>query len=88
MPADTDMSSVALMRMMAIAKVAHAGQKYGNKGDYDRAIEFYNKSLRIRLATLGEDHPHTAMAQNNLNRIYEVMGDTAPQSYNLCCCCW
>lgn len=51
MPADTDMSSVALMRMMAIAKSAHAGQKYGNKGDY---YDYHILGVLAKLITLPE----------------------------------
>ena len=42
------------------------GNAYLSKGEYDRAIEYHEKCLAIRLTTLGESHPHTARARNNL----------------------
>ena len=37
-------------------------------GEYDRAIEYHTKSLAIMQATLGEDHPNSAVVSNNLAR--------------------
>ena len=33
------------------------GNSYNSKGDYDRALDYCGKSLTIKLATLGENHP-------------------------------
>ena len=44
--------------------------EWDSKGKYDKAIEFYNKSLKIDLATLGENHPSTAKSYNNIATLY------------------
>ncbi len=40
------------------------------KGQYDVAIEFFEKALRTRLATLGDMHPDTGATYNSLARAY------------------
>ena len=45
------------------------------KGDYDKAIEYYKKALKIRLKVLGEEHPSTAATYNNLGMAYHSKGD-------------
>ncbi|EDQ91347.1 uncharacterized protein MONBRDRAFT_36252, partial [Monosiga brevicollis MX1] len=35
-------------------------------GEYEQALEYYGKALKIRLATLGEAHPDTATTYNNM----------------------
>ena len=42
------------------------GIVYYNKGDYAKAIEYYEKCLEIRLKKLGGDHPDTKITQRNL----------------------
>ena len=44
-------------------------------GDYDRALNYFQKSLAISLKTLGEEHPSTAVSYNNLGLVYDNMGD-------------
>ena len=53
-------------------------------GEYDKAIEFYNKALKIYLATLGENHPSTASTYNNLGLAWSDKGeyDKAIEFYN------
>ena len=36
------------------------GNAYCNRGDYDKALEFYQKALKIRFQVLGENHPDVA----------------------------
>ena len=45
------------------------------KGEYDRALEFYNSALRIRRATLGPEHPDTAMTWHNMAHLFLCRGD-------------
>jgi len=42
------------------------GLAYRSKGDYDRAIKFYQKALKIDLKQLGHDHPNVATRYNNM----------------------
>ncbi len=46
-----------------------------NKGEYDKALEFYNKSLNIRLKNLGEEHPSVATSYNNIGRVWNNKGE-------------
>ena len=57
---------------------------YANKGDYDTALEYYNKTLDIRKQLLGENHPDTATSYNNIGAVYDDKGDydTALENYN------
>ena len=51
------------------------GLAYDSKGDYDKAIEYYQKSLKIGLKKLGSEHPDVATSYNNLGKAYESKGD-------------
>ena len=33
---------------------------YRNQSDYKQALEYYNKSLQVRIKVLGKNHPDTA----------------------------
>jgi len=33
------------------------GALYSNQGNYDEALELYNKALKTRLKVFGEEHP-------------------------------
>ena len=43
---------------------------YKAQGEYGKAEELYEKSLRIRERVLGEDHPDTATSYNNFAGVY------------------
>ena len=51
------------------------GKVHKLKGDYDKALEYYNKSLAIRLNALGEKHPDVADSYNNIGMVYHAKGD-------------
>ena len=51
------------------------GVVYWKLGEYDKALEFYNKALEIRKEVLGEKHTDTAMSYNNIGAVYENLGD-------------
>jgi len=51
------------------------GNIYTSKGDYDKAIEYYNKALKIVLKTLGPEHPYVANTYNGLGIAYRNKGD-------------
>ncbi len=42
------------------------GLIFDSKGNYERSIEFHEKSLKIRLISLGENHLSVATSKNNL----------------------
>ena len=49
------------------------GNVYVSQGQYDKALEMYNKSLKISLAALGEDHPDVATTYN-MGEVYRSQG--------------
>ncbi len=51
------------------------GSVYHAKGERDKALEQYEKSLKICLATIGENHPDTAMTYNNIGSVYHAKGE-------------
>ncbi len=51
------------------------GGAYDNKGDYDRALEYYQKSLKIGLKKLGPEHPGVAIDYNNTGVAYDSKGE-------------
>lgn len=42
-------------------------------GNYPKALEFYEKSLKIRVKLLGEKHLNTATSYNNMGSVYQNM---------------
>ena len=48
---------------------------YRDKCELDKALEYYNKSLSIRLNILGEKHPDVASSYNNMANVYSDKGD-------------
>jgi len=50
------------------------GSAYEIKGDYQKAIEFYQKALKLKIKELGEDHADVATTFNNLGLVYDCMG--------------
>ena len=51
------------------------GIAHNSKGEYDKAIDFYKRALKIEVASLGEDHPNVATSYNNLGSAYGIKGD-------------
>ena len=51
------------------------GLAYHHKGEYDKAIKYFEKSLNIELKALGEEHPNTAETYNNLGLAYHHKGE-------------
>ena len=43
--------------------------RYRDQGKLDKAIEFGEKALRIRIKVLGEEHPDVAISYNNLGNV-------------------
>ncbi|CAF0828085.1 unnamed protein product [Didymodactylos carnosus] len=51
------------------------GLVYRDMGDYSKALSYYEKTLELRLKTLGSNHPDVATTYNNLGLAYSDMGD-------------
>jgi tetratricopeptide (TPR) repeat protein len=47
------------------------------RGDYDRAIELYRRSLAIAERIVGPNHPDLLVTLNNLAVLYETSGQKA-----------
>ena len=45
------------------------------KGEYDKAIEYYEKALKSGIKTFGEDHPQVAIYRNNLGLAWQAKGE-------------
>jgi tetratricopeptide (TPR) repeat protein len=46
-----------------------------NQGDYEKAIEYYEKALEIEQKTLPPNHPDLATSYNNIGLVYMNMGE-------------
>ena len=53
----------------------HLGSVFEKKGDYYRAIEYYEQSLSIDIELMGHQHPSTAASYNNLGNVYKKLND-------------
>jgi hypothetical protein len=42
---------------------------YQSQGKYEEALDFYQKSLAVLVALLGEQHPSSAMAYEHRERL-------------------
>ncbi len=51
------------------------GAAWEAKGNYDKAIEYYEKALKSDLENLGEDHPNVATYRNNLGATWKAKGE-------------
>ena len=60
------------------------------KGDYEKAIESFGKSLAIMFATLGENHPNTTATYMNMGSAFHSKGDydRALESYGKSLAAW
>ena len=48
---------------------------YKAQGDYEKALEYYDKALKVRERVLGSGHPSTATTYNNMAGVYQAQGD-------------
>ena len=60
------------------------GWAFTYQGQHDRALEYYEKALAIRLDTLGAEHPDVGWSYNSLGIAYNDQGDNdkAIEYYN------
>ena len=52
------------------------GKAWADKGNYTRAIEFYEQALKVTILAFGDEHPNVAEALNQLGRVWADKGDT------------
>jgi len=54
-----------------------------NAAQYDKALEYYQKSLAIRIKQLGPGHPSVAISYNNIGEVHRAKGeyDKALENY-------
>jgi tetratricopeptide (TPR) repeat protein len=50
---------------------------YSRHGEYTKALDYFNKSLEIRIAVFGESHPDVASCYNNIGAVYCSQGEYA-----------
>ncbi|TFG37137.1 MAG: tetratricopeptide repeat protein [Desulfobacterales bacterium] len=55
------------------------GVAWWNKGEYDKAIAYYEKALRVWSDKLGNNHPHTKMARDNIERAKQKIAERRKQ---------
>jgi tetratricopeptide (TPR) repeat protein len=60
---------------------AHYNNQIGyvknHQGDYEKAIEYYEKALEILQKTLPSNHPNWATSYNNIGILYKNMGENS-----------
>jgi Tfp pilus assembly protein PilF len=53
----------------------HIGIVYYRQGQYERALEYYQKVLEINIKVSGQDHPEVATSFINIGAVYAGKGD-------------
>jgi nephrocystin-3 len=53
----------------------NVGSIFDRKGEYDKALEYYFKSLEIKKVVLGKMHPGYASSLNNIGSTYDRKGE-------------
>ena len=53
------------------------GAVHVNKGEYDKALEHFQKALAIDLKQLGPEHPDVAASYHNMAYVYKAKKDLA-----------
>ncbi len=43
-------------------------------GEYEKALEWYDRALKIREKVLGKEHPDTAITYHNIALVYSDLG--------------
>ena len=49
------------------------GLVYENQGNYEKALEYYQKALKIRADVLGASHPATIKAQQSIDELNQKL---------------
>jgi tetratricopeptide (TPR) repeat protein len=54
---------------------SNIGILWKNKGEYDKALEFYRNCLDILLKSFGPEHLDVASTKNKIDEVLKLMGD-------------
>ena len=60
--------------MLLAAPYLNMGSVYDSQGQYERALEYYQKSLDIKIRVVGHEHLDVAASYNNMGRVYDSQG--------------
>ena len=56
------------------ASYSNIGNVYNRQGQYERALEYYQKALEIDIKVSGQEHPDVAASKENIGLVFEAMG--------------
>jgi tetratricopeptide (TPR) repeat protein len=51
------------------------GKAWADKGNYTKAIEYYEQALKVTALAFGDEHPNVAEALNQLGRVWADKGE-------------
>jgi tetratricopeptide (TPR) repeat protein len=51
------------------------GLVWKTKGEYDKALEFYQQCLDIQLKSFGPEHLDVASTKSNIDEVLKLIGD-------------
>ena len=69
-------SAVDEKESVRFARLYHRiGWSYNDLGDYNKALEYYEKALKIKESKLGKDDTDTTATYNNIAGVYYAKGD-------------
>ena len=71
----TILESVLALKPDNTDALNNLGLAWNSKGEYDKAIEFYEKALTSDIKTFGTDHPSVATSWNNLGLAWNSKGE-------------
>ena len=57
------------------ASYTNIGIVYKRQGQYERALEYYQKALEIYIKVSGQEHPDVAVSYQNLAAVYQSQGN-------------
>ncbi|MCP4370660.1 MAG: TIR domain-containing protein, partial [Deltaproteobacteria bacterium] len=69
------LNSVLALKPDSTDALNNLGLAWKAKGEYDKAIEYYEKALKSDLKTFGEEHPNVAIYWNNLGMAWYAKGE-------------
>ena len=52
----------------------NVGNVYNRQGQYELALEYYQKALEIDIKVSGQEHPDVAASKENIGLVFEAMG--------------